>query len=193
MLGELPFVIIREIIKRIIEYESIDNLIKLNKRFKNLIINDNVCQECYLKIRYPKLDTNSDNNPKELIIALNFRSYSSEFESGLKKEQNFAVFANPENDNFIIYYNHRNFGKFTISKFNLCDIIGNLRRENLRNIEIILNKERFFLLEFELSLKIINEIFHPKEPRLHLFDNHYMDGFPDNFINKNFSDILKMI
>ena len=85
MLGDLPFVIIKEIIKRINDYNSINNLINLNKRFKSLIINDNICQECYLKIRYPKLDVNS-HDLKELINALNSRFYCSKFDSEFEKE-----------------------------------------------------------------------------------------------------------
>ena len=198
MLGDLLFVIIKEIIKRINDYRSIDNLIKLNKRFKLLIINDNICQEHYLKIRYPKLDTNSNNNNlKGLINALNFRSYSYKFDSKIKREhqeQKFVLFANPKNDNFIIYFRDWFTGfEFTVSDLNLCCIVDNLRKENLKNIEIILNKEKFFLLEFELSRKIINKIFYNTEPRVPLFDNYFINERLDNFINKKFSDILKMI
>ena len=156
MLGDLSFVIIREIIKRIDDYRSIDNLINLNYRFKNLIINDNICQEYYLKIRYYKLKIKSDNI-KEIINVLNSKRYSRFFQSEINENQQNAIFARPSDDAFIIYYQY-NYAPFIINTLEIRHIIRKIFDEKLENMEEILNRENFFLLEYRISKKFIEKI-----------------------------------
>ena len=188
MLGEISFVIIREIIKRIVEYKSIDNLINLNKRFKNLIINDKVCQKQYLYIRYPELKINCDNL-KEKINVLNSKRYSYFFESGINEKQRTAVFARPSDGVFIIY--HKSFfNPFIINKLEIGYIIKKILNKKLENMENVLIKENFFLFKHEISKKILLTIFSlgcetgiSKECNNSLF----------NILNKRFENFLSEI
>ena len=178
MLGEISFVIIREIIKRIIEYQLIDNLILINYRFKSLIINDQVCQEHYLLIRYPKLKINCDNL-KEKINILNSKRYSRFFESGIK-DRKYIIFARPSDNAFIIYFRYMHI-PFAINRLEIRHIIRKIFDEKLlEDIENILIQENFFLSENRISKKILEKI------EFHLFRSYILKEH-DGKIILNFS------
>ena len=104
MLGDISFVILREIIKRIIECESIDNLRFLNKRLNNFILNDLPCQERYFLLRYPKILLNLDSyNLGTLIKLLNSKKYSKFIETKIPLDKKETLFVNPQDDSFIVF------------------------------------------------------------------------------------------
>ena len=158
MLGDLSFVILREIIKRIDEYESIDNLKFLNKRLNNFILNDLPCQERYFSLRYPKIKINLDSyNLGTLINLLNSKKYSKFIETKIPTDEEELVFVNPQNDSFIVfnrYYTasscNRNFHftNFKMAK-NLIKIVDNY----IDDFEDILLSKKYFRLELKIPMK----------------------------------------
>ena len=153
MLDELPFVIIREIIKRIIEYESIDNLMKLNKRFKNLIINDKVCQEHYLFIKYNLI---IEKDHLKLIRLLNSKSYSKYIRKESPKNDNFATFVRPKDDKFIIVYKHPQTDgsvkrTFKFSQNTVIPTLLKIIDEKIEDFEDILMSNEFFYLKIDIK------------------------------------------
>ena len=151
MLGEISFVILREIIKRIIEFESIDNLIKLNKKFKKLIINDRVCQERYLFIKYNLI---IEKDHLELIKNLNSKSYSRYIGKGSVINNDFNIFVRPKDDSFIIEYESYDDGSPRI--FNFCadsmiSIIKNILDKKIENYEEILISKGFYYLNANIK------------------------------------------
>ena len=162
MLGEISFVIIREIIKRIVECESIDNLIKINKKFRNLIINDRVCQEHYLKIKYNLI---MDKNDLEAIRFLNSKSYSKYIGKGFVINNHFNIFVRPKDDKFVIthnrIYNRGITNRSLIRVFKFSDesifrIILFSINKNVENFEHILKSNGFFYLHIDNKKEFMN-------------------------------------
>ena len=153
MLDKLSLVIIKEIIKRIIEYESIDNLIKLNKRFTNFIINDRICKERYLFIKYNLI---VEKDHLKLIRLLNSKSYSKYVRKGSSTNDNFATFVRPKDDKFIIARDHnfaiKNFKKiFKFSERSMIPTILKILDEKIEDVEYVLTLNDFFYLNVDIK------------------------------------------
>ena len=171
MLGDISFVILREIIKRIIEYESIDNLKLTNKRLNNFILNDLHCQEYYFSLRYPKIQINLDSyNLKELIKLLNSKKYSKFIETKIPLDYQDAVFVNPKNDSFIIiskdYLTRHHDIKFYCTNIKMVKILiyinDNYFNDFKRNfvLEKYFRSKNYFRLQFEIPEKYYKHHFY---------------------------------
>ena len=196
MLGDLSFIILREIIKRIVDHESIDNLTKLNKKFKNLITNDRVCQERYVSVRYPNLKIIL--NTKNLKIFLKPKFYLELLESEIKENQNSALFIRPSDDSFIIYinfeYNDINITDFMTNDETIVNIAQEVKCESLQNIKNILFEKDFFLLNLNVTAYIINCLFANPDSQGIIFTKYFCEnGKAIHLINKNFNQILSII
>ena len=154
MLGELSFVIIREIIKRIIEYESIDNLRFLNKKLNSLITNDRICQKYYFSLRYPKIKWLSDSKDLGYLMKLlNFKKYSKYLELKFTSNKEELLFVRPHDDSFIIitkYYSKR---KFYLSDEKMIPFIQYIIDNDLENFKDIFLSKGFFHLNFKFPQK----------------------------------------
>ena len=163
MLSDLPFIIIREIIKRIIEYESIDNLINLNKKLKFLIINDRVCQEHYLLLKYNLI---IDKEHLKLIKLLNLKNYSKYIGKGFSSNNDFNIFVRPKDDKFIIIRKYPTFDRYVrrIFKFSETSMIPKILRifdEKIEDFENILITEGFFYLNLGINKFYFETIWFP--------------------------------
>ena len=100
MLSELSSIIIREIILRFNEYESIINFKLTNKRLFKFIEYDIVIQRYYLKLRYNLIL--KDEDILKYLHLLDSKCYSKylTYFTSFKKEV--TIFVNPHNDYFII-------------------------------------------------------------------------------------------
>ena len=150
MLGDLSFVIIREIIKRTANYKSIDNLILINKRFKSFIINDRVCQEHYLKIKYNLI---IEKNHLELIKLLNSKSYSRYIGKGSVINKYFNIFVRPKDDNFIVeykFYDKGSYRSFVFSENSMVPIISDILDKKIKNYEELLLSKGFYYLNADI-------------------------------------------
>ena len=128
MLSELSSVIIREIILRFDDYQSILNFKIINKRFFKFINNDTVIQRYYLKLRYNVVV--KDNNLLKIIKLLDFK-LCSEFIEQYSNAGIFEAFTNPINENFILS-----------AELEEHDIHYIISSENNKNVDDILKNKK---------------------------------------------------
>ena len=159
MLSDLSSIVLREIILRFNEYESIINFKLINKRFFKFIKDDIVIKRYYLKLRY-NLRIN-DEDLFEYIKLLNSKCYSKFIYQHTFDLSKHCAFVNPKNDTFItwkVYQGVHCFGNFIIRcskslEEKLVSLFQNSTEENIQNNlflqgYITLNSEVFELIQY---------------------------------------------
>ena len=136
MLSDLSSIILREIILRIINYESITNLKLTNKRLFKFINDDIVIKRYYLKLRYNLIL--NDEDLLKYIKLLDSKIYSKFIQQRIFDKNKYCMFVNPQNDNFILWIG-KNYGAIlTIScskslKEIIFSLFQNSTKENIQN------------------------------------------------------------
>ena len=159
MINEFPFLILREFIIRITNYESITNLRLVNKRSFKFINDDLVIQKYYLKLRYNLKISRNTNFPK-LIQLLDSKCYSKFIKQGYKINSTEAIFVNPSNDYFV--FCTRNNGQvkhvLLLQDDPVARKIGNIFLQNKEELlEESMCSEGYFL--FDQTNSIFEHIF----------------------------------
>ena len=164
MLSELSSIILREIILRFDEYQSILNFKLINKRIFKFINNDIIIQEHYLKLKYLLKISRSTDLPK-LIKILDSKSYNEIIGHKLINNVINAVFFNSHDQSFIINFksigcvdntNYIVFLEDNNSAYKIADIFI---RDKLELLEETLISENYFLVGgiHHIDFKIFNK------------------------------------
>ena len=159
MLSELSLIIIREIILRFNEYQSILKFKLTNKRLFKFIEYDIVVQRYYLKLKYNLII--NDEDLFKYIKLLDSKFYSkclTYFESFKRKNM---IFVNPCNDHFIVFMERsKNSFSLVISKDNaiIYKITNSILENNIETLKETLFAEGYLLLDIEYSVEVGSEI-----------------------------------
>lgn len=155
MFEQIPFIILREIFRKIYK-NDLFNFKILNKRIFNFITDDRVCQEIYLEKKY-NLVFNDDL--ENIIKILDSKKYSKFFtqEKLLWKTEAFFIYIRPKDDSLINIYRGN---PFRYDVFNLTSNINFCSD----NFELIDNKSPLFEDKIlNMGFLLINPIFYEEQ------------------------------
>ena len=130
MLGELPFIILRELFVRF-DGEIMFNFKFLNKRIFNFVVDDRVCQCVYLQKRFNL--SSFKHNLKELIGILDSKKYSRFFtqEKLLYKTEGFLLYIRPYDNAMITIFKDNNSLELIINvDFSYQQILKSIEEKN---------------------------------------------------------------
>ena len=153
MLSGLSSIIIREIILRFDDYQSIINFKMINKRFFKFIEYDIVIQRYYLLLKYNLIL--KDEDLFKYIKLLDSKCYSKLINQNLEIKNTF--FVNPTDDTFIhVFVSNESIQAFTYSEQNLkCErIINFVLEKGIGYLKQSMISEGYFLLNYKDNLFI---------------------------------------
>lgn len=160
MLGNISLVILREIINKIDDYQSIINLKLINKRIFKLINNDIVIQRYYLKLKYNLII--NDEDLFSYIKLLDSKVYSKLIERRTFNKNRPFLLVNPKDDTFILITSELDQRYFSYASVYSCQKVCNeiylfFRNCNKRSFDNFVFSQGYITLNLNVSDFIRNK------------------------------------